>query len=87
MSNKSNNDTKSHVYEFSITSLLGPEYIPFVEDAFRILIIQVIYQVMLVMRNPVEYSVMDMDFLEACLYLVIGVCVYWLVFKRLVVFK
>lgn len=85
MVNETQNRTQ--VYEFNVTSLIGKEYIPFVEDAFRILIIQVVYQVMLVMRNPIAYSIMDMDFVEACLYLIIGVCVYWLVFKRLVIFK
>jgi hypothetical protein len=53
----------------------------------RILIIQIIFQIMLVFKNPMNFGLFDGDFIESLFYLAIGVCVYWLIFKRLVVVK
>ena len=76
------------LYELNVTKHLGSrEYIPFVEDVIRIAIIQIIYQLMFVIRSPNHFSIFDGDFIEALFYLSIGVCVYWLVFKKLVVLK
>lgn len=75
------------VYEFSVTTQLGEEYKPFVEDLIRMFIIQIVYQIMFVIRSPNTFSIFDGDFIEALFYLCIGVCVYWLVFKKLVVLK
>lgn len=75
------------LYELDISTHLGKEYIPFIEDVTRILIIQIIFQIMLVFKNPMNYGFFDGDFIESLFYLTIGVCVYWLIFKRLVVVK
>tara|TARA_B110000261_G_scaffold161245_1_gene202337 strand:+ start:240 stop:491 length:252 start_codon:yes stop_codon:yes gene_type:complete len=75
------------IYELNVTNQIGKEYIPLVEDLMRMIIIQVIYQMMFVFRNPNSYGFFDGDFIEALFYLTIGVCVYWLVFKRLVLLK
>lgn len=75
------------IYELNVTKQLGEEYVPFVEDVMRMIIIQVIYQVMFVIRSPSAFSIFDGDFIEGVFYLTIGVCVYWLVFKKLVVLK
>lgn len=75
------------LYEFDVTTKLGKEYIPLIEDIVRVLIIQIIFQIMLVFKNPTTFGFFDGDFLESIFYLSIGVCVYWLIFKRLVVVK
>lgn len=74
-------------YEINVSKQVGEEYLPFVEDVIRIVIIQIIYQIMFVIRSPGMFSIFDGDFIEAVFYLSIGVCVYWLVFKKLVVLK
>jgi hypothetical protein len=77
----------NQLYELNVTKQFGKEYIPFFEDLIRVVIIQIIYQIMFVFRNPNVFTLFDGDFLEAVFYLIVGVCVYWLVFKRLVVLK
>ena len=72
------------VYEYNISSKIGKEYIPMVEDLVRMTILQFIVQFMFFIRNPYEYSLFDTRFIEMLLYLVLGLCVYWLLFKRLV---
>ena len=75
------------LYELNVSEQLGKEYIPFLEDIVRMIIIQIIYQIMFVIRSPSVFSMFDGEFIEALFYLTIGVCVYWLVFKKLVVLK
>ena len=75
------------LYGLDVTTHLGKEYVPFIEDVSRILIIQIIFQIMLLFKNPMNFGLFDGDFIESLFYLAIGVCVYWLIFKRLVVVK
>ena len=77
----------TQLYELDVSTHLGSDYVQFIEDALRIVIIQIIFQLMLVFKNPSTFGLFDGDFVESLFYLTIGVCVYWLVFKRLVVVK
>lgn len=75
------------VLEINVTEMLGEEYVPMIEDIMKMFTLQVFVQLMMVLRNPYEFSLFDVDFIELLLYVILGVCVYWLVFKKLVVFK
>jgi hypothetical protein len=75
------------VNEIDISKHIGPGYIPMIEDLVRIYLIQVVVQFMLFIRSPSHYSIFDCDFLENLIYIGLGMCVYWLVFKRLVKLK
>ena len=77
----------SEISEVDVTSHIGPGYIPMIEDVIRIYIIQIVVQFMLFVRSPSAFSIFDSDFLENLIYIGLGMCVYWLVFKRLVKFK
>lgn len=74
-------------YEIDVTDKIGKEYIPMIEDISRMLILQAFVQFMMFVRNPTEYSMFDASFIEMLLYIVLGLCVYWLVFKKLVKIK
>jgi hypothetical protein len=74
----------SKVYEFKVSEKYGREYIPMIEDVSRIVILQFVVQLMFFIRSPYEYHIFDGNFIELVIYLVLGLCVYWLIFKRLV---
>jgi len=75
------------VFEINVSEKMGEEYLPLVEDMTRMFTLQVFVQVMMFLRNPYEFSLFDTDFIELLVYVMLGICVYWLVFKKLIVFK
>jgi len=77
----------SEVNEIDISKHIGDGYVPMIEDVIRIYLIQIIVQFMLFIRSPSNYSIFDFGFLENLIYIGLGMCVYWLVFKRLVKLK
>ncbi len=78
--------TKS-LYSFDVSSKLGKEYVILCEDIARMLLIQITIQLMFYLSNPSEMSFITSEFILLLLYIVLGVCVYWLVFKNLIQFK
>lgn len=75
------------LYQINISEKIGNEYIPMINDLVRMIILQVTVQFMLFLRNPTENSLFDTGFIEILLYIILGLCVYWLVFKRLIKIK
>lgn len=75
------------VNEINVTEKLGAGYIDLIEDVTRTFIIQLVVQFMFFVRSPSVYSIFDTEFIETLFYLVLGLCGYWLIFKRLVHFK
>lgn len=63
------------------------EYLPMIDDIARMVMIQFSIQLLLFATNPEENQFFSADFILLLIYIVLGVCLYWLVFKRLVLFK
>lgn len=84
ISNFNTNDASS-LYKIDVSSLLSPEYVPLFDDIARMVLIQITIQLMFYMSNPESAFVTD-DFILLMLYIVLGVCLYWLVFKNLIKF-
>lgn len=63
------------------------EYLPMIDDIARMVMIQFSIQLLLFATNPEENQFFSADFILLLIYIVLGVCLYWLVFKRLVIFK
>lgn len=84
-------DQKEHevqsVYVLDISKLLGKEYIGMFNDIARFIIIQIAIQTMLYTMNPDRFHFFTVDFFMLLLFIVIGVLLYWLVFKKIVSFK
>lgn len=66
--------------------LSNPEYVSMVDDIVRMVLIQVTIQFLYFINNP-DTGFFTADFFLLVLYIVLGVCVYWLIFKKLIVFK
>jgi hypothetical protein len=67
-------------------SLPNKEYITLLDDIVRMVLIQVTIQ-FLYYINDSSNGFFTTDFILLVLYVVLGVCVYWLIFKKLIVFK
>lgn len=66
-----------------LSDYVDKEYIPYFEDLIRMLIIQISIHVMMC-SNRDDMHVFSFEFLELFLYLIIGVSLYWLLFKKLI---
>jgi hypothetical protein len=75
------------LYEFKITEYVNEEYLPFLEDLVRMLILQITLNFMYFAKDPSKYPFFSLEFFELVLYVCMGVTVYWLVFKSLISFK
>ena len=63
------------------------ELIPLYDDIARMIVIQFSIQILLYSTDPLQTQFFSADFFLLTLYIVLGVTLYWLVFKKLVVFK
>lgn len=63
------------------------EYLGLIDDIARMVIIQFSIQLLLYATSPEENQFFSADFILLLLYIILGVCLYWLVFKKLVSFK
>jgi len=55
-------------------------------DTLRMLLIQVVVQVLFVLRNP-QVELLSNIFIENTLFIILGITVYWLIFNHIVIFK
>ena len=73
------------MFQFRVSNLIGTdEYTPFLNDIVRVAIIQLVYQIMVMISKPDEYNLYYEEYFEALLYIVVGVAGYWLVFRKFV---
>lgn len=73
--------------EVDVTGEWGPGYAVFIEDVMRMMCIQLTIQVMLFCSSESGTSFFTTQFILMLAYVVLGVALYWLVLKRVVVFK
>ena len=70
-----------------VVNVPNKEYIEVINDVVRMLTIQFMIQFLFYINNPTEVSFFSTDFLLLIIYVTLGVCVYWLVIKKLLTFK
>lgn len=71
-------------YDLNVSEYLGQDYIRIVDSICKMLTVQIIVQFMYFVKSPYENLFFSAAFFELILYLVVGLCVYWLIFKRLI---
>jgi hypothetical protein len=84
MTTDSENSIFPRVYEINISNKIGEDYLPMIDDISRLLVLQLVIHLMYFLRNPYEYNFIDFNFFELIIYIIMGSCVYWLLFKRLI---
>uniref|UniRef100_A0A6C0CG27 Uncharacterized protein n=1 Tax=viral metagenome TaxID=1070528 RepID=A0A6C0CG27_9ZZZZ len=72
------------IFEFNLD--LSDYNILALNDTIRMLVIQVVVQVLFVLRNP-EVELLSNIFIENTLFIILGVMVYWLLFNYVIVLK
>lgn len=71
-----------------VVNLSNKEYLPFVNDLVRMMTIQIMIQFLFFLNSTADDAAfLTADFFLLLLYVALGVCVYWLVIKKLVMFK
>lgn len=75
------------LYVIDISSKWGSEYVGYIHDLLRMVILQVTIQLMFVMLDSERYCFFTQDFGVTLLFIILGVSVYWLVFKKFVSIK
>ena len=75
------------IFMIDITKQFGPEYVDMFNDIARMATIQIFIQLMLYTINPETYEMFNVDFILLLLFVILGVCAYWLIFKKIVAFK
>jgi hypothetical protein len=88
MSNSLNfNHNFKTLFKYQLSNHIDKEYIPYIEDVVRMLLLQSTIQFMYFIKDPANNKMFTFDFIELILYVIIGVSVYWLVFKKMVLLK
>lgn len=70
--------------DFNVTKFIDKDYVPYIEDLIRMITLQFVIQFMYFVKDPTNNDLMSVNFLELIIYIIIGVSVYWLIFKKLV---
>lgn len=77
---------QSSLYLIDVGCALGREYVPLFEDIFRMICIQFTIQLMLYFSGAAS-GVFTLELVCIIAYVVLGVMLYWLVFRALVSFR
>jgi hypothetical protein len=66
--------------------LPNKEYVPMMDDISRMVIIQLTIQFLYYINNKDGEGFFTLDFFLLLVYIVLGVCLYWLIFKKTIAF-
>lgn len=66
--------------------LPNKEYVAMMDDVMRMVIIQFTIQFLYYINNKEGEGFFSIDFILLLVYIVLGVCLYWLIFKKTVSF-
>lgn len=79
---------QSSLFTVDVSSTIGPDFAPMANDVARMVCIQVAIQLMLVLASGGANGIafFSSEFLLLVFYIVLGVMLYWLAVRKLVVF-
>ena len=72
--------------QFELSDYIDKEYLPMIEDIIRMVMLQFTVNLMYFIKSPDTTTLFSLEFVELLIYIVLGVSVYWLLFKKLVRF-
>lgn len=74
------------VFAIRLSRLVGTDYLPMFEDIIRMVCIQLTIQLMIYLNGGTS-SFFSADFVTLVMYIVLGVMLYWLVYRKLCALK
>ena len=77
--------TSGTLLRVDVGQWLGPDFVPMANDVVRMVCIQVSIQLMLVLAGG-NMRFLSTDFLLLVFYIALGVMLYWLAVRKLIVF-
>lgn len=77
------NNMDTALYTVNVPS---KDYLELVNDIVRMATIQITIQFLFFLNDPSRVSFFSADFILLLIYVILGVCVYWLIVKRVVIF-
>lgn len=66
---------------------VNEEYKPLVEDLVRVFVILTVADMLFFMSNSKKNPLFGNNYWDVLLFVLVGVCAYWLVFKKIIVFE
>lgn len=82
---ESSGNSDDAMFTVPVSSLVGKEYIPLVDDVVRMVCIQCTIQLMIFLGGGAAFF--TSDFVLLVIYVVLGVMLYWLVVRKAVAFR
>lgn len=71
----------------SLYSYIIPlEYRSYVEDLSRMIILQLTANILFSISDPNRYSFFSKEFITTLSFIIIGISVYWLIFRKIILF-
>ena len=70
---------------FKIDLDIEKEYIPLVNDLVRMSVIHIVTQLLFNISNGESF--MKAEFLQTVLFVLLGICVYWLIIRKIVILE
>ena len=75
-------ETEYSIYKFKISK----EYKEYIDDLVRMGTIQIIANMMFYISNPMDNKIFSEMFGKTLFFILLGVSVYWLIIKKLIIF-
>lgn len=71
---------------YKINLDVDKEYIPMINDIVRMAIIQLVAQTLFYMISPDKISLLSGAFIKTLIFICIGIVVYWLLVRKIIIF-
>lgn len=69
---------------FKIDLNVDKEYIPLINDLIRMGVIHIVTQLLL---NISSNETFDMQFVQTIFYVLLSICIYWLIIRKIVIIE
>lgn len=69
---------------FKIDLNIDKEYIPLINDLVRMGVIHIVTQLLL---NISTNETFDMQFIQTIFYVLLSICIYWLVIRKIIIIE
>ena len=64
---------------------IDKEYIPLINDILRMSVIQIVAQFLFYLANPKNNPMFGETFIQTLFFLLIGIIVYWVIIRKIVI--